>query len=83
MPKPSPIALRRADIGLTVVSPLSALLPRFKADAVAGNEEAAAALERTPELAAMGGDQPSPAGKLSAGGADAVASSVRRHQDSS
>lgn len=40
----------RANIGLTIVSPLSALLPRFKADAVAGNEEAAAALEQTPNL---------------------------------
>lgn len=45
--------VRRASavhVQLTIVSPLSALLPRFKADAVAGNNEAAQIVARTPGL---------------------------------
>ena len=45
--------VRRAsavDVVLTIVSPLTALLPRFKADAVAGNDEAARVVSRTPGL---------------------------------
>ncbi|MBA3484019.1 MAG: amidohydrolase family protein [Pirellulales bacterium] len=41
---------RRANIGVTIVSPFSSLLPRFQADAVAGNEEAAIIVEQTPGL---------------------------------
>ncbi|MGE0758717.1 MAG: amidohydrolase family protein [Pirellulaceae bacterium] len=40
----------RAGIVLTVVSPLSALLPRGSADAAAGNREAAEIVARTPGL---------------------------------
>src|SRR5204862_400978 len=46
--------VRRAsavNIVLTIVSPLSALLPRFRADAVAGNAEAARVVAQTPGLA--------------------------------
>lgn len=45
--------VRRASavqIGVTIVSPLSALLPRCKADAVAGNIEAARTVAQTPGL---------------------------------
>lgn len=45
--------VRRAcavNIGLTFVSPLTALLPRFQADAVAGNIEAARIVAETPGL---------------------------------
>lgn len=45
--------VRRAsavDVALTIVSPLSALLPRFAADAVAGNVEAARVVAGTPGL---------------------------------
>lgn len=45
--------VRRAaavDIGLTIVSPLSALLPRCQANAAVGNEEAAQIVARTPGL---------------------------------
>jgi len=45
--------VRRAaavNIELTIVSPLTALLPRFQADAVAGNEEAAKIVAQTPGL---------------------------------
>jgi len=38
------------NIVLTIVSPLSALLPRFQADAVAGNVEAARVVAQTPGL---------------------------------
>lgn len=41
---------RTANIELTVVSPLSGLLPRMEADAAAGNEEAARVVEETPGL---------------------------------
>lgn len=41
---------RAAGIVLTFVSPLTALLPRFQGDAVAGNDEAAQVVARTPEL---------------------------------
>ena len=41
---------RQVNIGLTVVSPLSALLPRFKADATVGNAEAARVVAQTPGL---------------------------------
>jgi predicted TIM-barrel fold metal-dependent hydrolase len=41
---------RRAGIAWTFVSPLSALLPRFRGDAVAGNEEAAGIVPRTEGL---------------------------------
>lgn len=41
---------RDANIGLTIVSPLAALLPRFNGDAVAGNIEAAREVSRFPEL---------------------------------
>ena len=37
-------------IGLTIVSPLSALLPRFEADAVAGNDGASRVVRDTPGL---------------------------------
>jgi predicted TIM-barrel fold metal-dependent hydrolase len=40
----------RVNIALTIVSPLSALLPRFQADAVAGNIEAAQVVAQTPQL---------------------------------
>ena len=39
-----------ANIGLTIVSPLSALLPRFQADAALGNIEAARIVAQTPGL---------------------------------
>ena len=39
-----------ADIELTIVSPLSSLLPRFQADAVAGNDEAARIVPLHPNL---------------------------------
>src|SRR5688572_24521809 len=39
-----------ANIESTIVSPLSALLPRFKADAVAGNIEAARIVAENPGL---------------------------------
>ena len=45
--------VRRAaevNVVLTIVSPLSALLPRFQADAVAGNREAAEIVPKTPGL---------------------------------
>ena len=45
--------VRRANavnIGLTIVSPLTALLPRFHGDAVAGNLEAARVVAETPGL---------------------------------
>ena len=42
---------RGVNIALTIVSPLSALLPRFHGDAVAGNEEAARIVPVTPGLA--------------------------------
>jgi predicted TIM-barrel fold metal-dependent hydrolase len=41
---------RNANIALTIVSPLSALLPRFHGDAVAGNIEAARVVSQTPGL---------------------------------
>ncbi len=41
---------RRSGIGTTVVSPLLGLVPRFEADAVKGNEEAARVVEETPGL---------------------------------
>jgi predicted TIM-barrel fold metal-dependent hydrolase len=41
---------REANIELTIVSPLTALLPRFQADAVAGNAEAARVIAETPGL---------------------------------
>lgn len=41
---------RSVNIVLTIVSPLSALLPRFQADAVAGNTEAARVVAQTPGL---------------------------------
>ncbi len=41
---------REAGIELTIVSPLSALLPRNQADAVAGNREAVEAVRNTPGL---------------------------------
>jgi predicted TIM-barrel fold metal-dependent hydrolase len=41
---------RAVDIVLTIVSPLSALLPRGRADAAAGNHEAAAVVAQTPGL---------------------------------
>lgn len=41
---------RRANIRLTIVSPLEALLPRGKADAVAGNRHAAKIVAATPGL---------------------------------
>jgi predicted TIM-barrel fold metal-dependent hydrolase len=41
---------RAANIERTIVSPLSALLPRFQADAVAGNREAAQIVAQTPGL---------------------------------
>lgn len=40
----------RASIGWTVVSPLKGLVPRFEADAVAGNEEATRLVPATPGL---------------------------------
>jgi hypothetical protein len=45
--------VRRAsavNVGLTIVSPLLALLPRFQANAAAGNEEAARIVAQTPGL---------------------------------
>ena len=45
--------VRRASavgIGLTIVSPLSSLLPRCQADAVSGNNEAARVVAEIPEL---------------------------------
>ena len=45
--------VRRAaavNVGLTIVSPLLALLPRFQANAVVGNEEAARIVAQTPGL---------------------------------
>lgn len=45
--------VRRAaavNVGLTIVSPLLALLPRFRASAAAGNEEAARIVAQTPGL---------------------------------
>lgn len=45
--------VRRAaavNVGLTIVSPLLALLPRFQANAAVGNEEAARIVARTPGL---------------------------------
>ena len=45
--------VRRAaavNVGLTIVSPLLALLPRFKANAAVGNEEAARIVAQTPGL---------------------------------
>jgi predicted TIM-barrel fold metal-dependent hydrolase len=42
---------RRANIALTIVSPLEALLPRGKGDAVAGNRNAARTCAETPGLA--------------------------------
>ena len=41
---------KEVHIELTIVSPLSALLPRFEADAIAGNEEAARVVRETPGL---------------------------------
>jgi len=41
---------RRARVQVTVVSPLLGLMPRGKADAAAGNEEAATVVARWPEL---------------------------------
>lgn len=41
---------RDANIGLTVVSPLAALLPRFRGDAVTGNRDAAREVAQTPGL---------------------------------
>lgn len=41
---------RAAQVGLTIVSPLKALHPRFKADAFAGNLEAARVVAETPGL---------------------------------
>ncbi len=41
---------RAVNIALTFVSPLTALLPRFHGDAVAGNDEAARVVARTPGL---------------------------------
>jgi hypothetical protein len=41
---------RDVNIVLTIVSPLSALLPRFHGDAVAGNTEAARVVSQTPGL---------------------------------
>ncbi|MCX6624540.1 MAG: amidohydrolase family protein [Acidobacteria bacterium] len=41
---------RQSGIESTVVSPLLGLLPRFEADAVAGNQEAARVVEETPGL---------------------------------
>ncbi|MBI3861730.1 MAG: amidohydrolase family protein [Planctomycetia bacterium] len=41
---------RAINIELTIVSPLLALLPRFKGDAVAGNIEAASVVAQTPGL---------------------------------
>lgn len=41
---------RAVNVVLTIVSPLLALKPRFKADAVAGNIEAARVVAKTPEL---------------------------------
>ncbi|MFN0053879.1 MAG: amidohydrolase family protein [Planctomycetales bacterium] len=41
---------RQVNVALTIVSPLAALLPRFGADAVAGNIEAARVVAQTPGL---------------------------------
>ena len=41
---------REVNIVLTFVSPLTALLPRFQGDAVAGNIEAARVVSQTPGL---------------------------------
>jgi hypothetical protein len=41
---------RAVNVVLTIVSPLTALLPRFHGDAVAGNREAARVVAQTPGL---------------------------------
>ena len=72
---------REVNIVRTIVSSLSALLPRFKCDAVAGNDEAAVVTAQNTDLKQY--VVLDPRRDLDTGRDDAGTATVCRHQDSS